>query len=173
MYKAALILVLLSIPSSAFAFGGKPFTNGLPLEGRGGSYTQNGEEIDDDSIEDVLSVELTPAQDDMKSALRLRTGGRVCLGIGIPLLVGGVATAIVATSGTVGSVTGTMAVYGVSIALLTVSIALDVTALVLLVKSGRRYRSAIEKYNGSLGAGAAVDVRLYLGASGAALNVEF
>lgn len=176
MSKAgALLSVLISFaPFEILAFGDDvPFTAGVPVEERREGHFQNGQEVDDDSLEGFLGTEATPALEDMRSALKLRTGGRVCLGIGLPLLIGGVVTSIVASSGTVGSGTGTMAVYGVSIGLLTVSIGLDVAALVLYLRSGRRYDDAIEKYNASLVRGSSARLRLYLAGSGARLAIEF
>jgi len=170
-----LFLGLVSLPAVSFARGDEaPFQAGVPLEVAGGSYYQNGVPIDRETMEVALSQGGPESRTLMAGALRKRTGGRVCLGIGIPLLIGGVATSVVASSGTVGSGTGTIAVYGVSIGLLVASLALDVTALVLLVKSRRHYSRAVEEYNTTLGgATSARDIRLRVSGSGLLLSVGF
>ena len=171
---AALSGILL-FPALSRAWGDETaFRVGAPLEIRGGDYYQNGTPVARKTMETALASEVPASQPLMSSALRLRRSGRVCLGIGLPLLIGGVVTAIVASSGTVGSGTGTMAVYGVSLGLLGVSLALDITATVLLVKSKRRYRNAVDEYNRSVGGqAAAMEIRIHATGSGLALSASF
>jgi hypothetical protein len=141
-------MTLFLMPAFASAGNGRvTFEEGIPLERQGRSVLQNGNLVQKRSLELALSETVPESQPDMSSALRLRRGGRACLFIALPLLIGGVATAIVASSGTVGSREGTMAVYGVSLGLTGTSLVLDIVALALMVKSGRRYDAAIDAYN--------------------------
>lgn len=166
---------LLLTPALASAGSdGVPFQEGLPLELQGNGYFQNGSPVEKKSLELALSETVPESQQDMSSALRLRRSGRICLFIGLPLLIGGVATLLVANSGTVGSGTGTMAVYGVSLGLTVTSLVLDVTALALFVRSGRRYDAAIDAYNRRFGVGqAAHAVHLHVAGDRLALSVSF
>jgi hypothetical protein len=174
MRKVLFSLAVFGLCFSAFSQNQTvPFEKGTPIELQNGIYTQKGNPVIRKTIESALRYNIPESQEEMQKALGQRTASRWCMGLGIPLIIGGTVNMLVASSGTVGSNSGTAAVYFVAAGLFGGAAVLETFSLLLSSKSAGHYKTAIERYNSTVGPKVSLGLLENANTLGAGLQVVF